>query len=154
MALFGGGTCASVTKQCKLFGSTNQGAAMTCRWEGNRGSCVAPATRQISVVCPPTGLMSEQRRMAPCLLHSSWGMSTSTSTVDLYVNLYSPAATQKHAQQRKHKYKQSENNDKVVDTWNWSINTISYITSWWRGTVGRTSVSDWRTFPVLRSTCN
>ena len=25
---------------------------------------------------------------------------------------------------------------------------------WWRSTVGRTSVSDWRTFPVLRSTCS
>jgi len=28
------------------------------------------------------------------------------------------------------------------------------ITGWFRGTVGRTSLSDRRTFPVLRSTCS
>ena len=27
----------------------------------------------------------------------------------------------------KHKYKQSENNDQVVDTWYWSINIIFYM---------------------------
>jgi len=37
----------------------------------------------------------------------------------LYTNLYS--------QQYKHKYKQSENNDQVVDTWYWSINIIFYM---------------------------